>query len=117
MKYRNKPCSLQTYHDLFPPRPNQLHTHTHSPKRLAHPRSPMPPLSALTARATHALPLHTAALASVTNGVVFTPPEVTNTGPGFNRGSGGGPRGCGFEERVGAHAGIALTSSRNRAPL
>ena len=34
----------------------------------------------------------------------FTPPEVTNTGPGFNRGSGGGARGCGFEERVGVHA-------------
>ena len=33
---------------------------------------------------------------------VFTPPEATNTGPSFNRGSGGGARGCGFEERVGA---------------
>ena len=32
------------------------------------------------------------------------PPEETNTGPGFNRGSGGGARGCGFKERVGAHA-------------
>ena len=32
-------------------RPNRLHTHTHLPKRLAHPRSPMPPLSTLTARA------------------------------------------------------------------
>ena len=31
---------------------------------------------------------------------VFTPPEATNTGPGFNRGSGGGARGCGFEERA-----------------
>ena len=29
--------------------------------------------------------------------------EATNTGPGFNRGSGGGTRGCGFEERVGAY--------------
>ena len=37
----------------------------HSPKRLAHPRSPMPPLSTLTTRATHALQLHPAALASV----------------------------------------------------
>jgi hypothetical protein len=37
-------------------------------------------------------------------GGVFTPPEETNTGPGFNRESGGGARGCGFEERVGAHA-------------
>ena len=35
---------------------------------------------------------------------IFTPPEATNTGPGFNRGSGGGARGCGFEERVGAYA-------------
>ena len=35
---------------------------------------------------------------------VFTPPEATNTGPGFNRGSGGGARGCDFEERVGAYA-------------
>jgi len=34
----------------------------------------------------------------------FTPPEATNMGPGFNRGSGGGARGCGFEERVGAYA-------------
>ena len=32
------------------------------------------------------------------------PPEVANTGPGVNRGSGGGARGCGFEERVGVHA-------------
>jgi len=37
-------------------RPNRLHTYTHPPKRLAHPRSPMPPLSALTSRATHAHP-------------------------------------------------------------
>jgi len=29
---------------------------------------------------------------------------VTNTGPSFNRGSGGGAPGCGFEERVGAYA-------------
>ena len=36
--------------------------------------------------------------------VVVTPPEVANTGPGVNRGSGGGARGCGFEERVGVHA-------------
>ena len=38
--------------------------------------------------------------------MVVTPPEATNTGPGFNRGSGGGARarGCGFEERVGAYA-------------
>ena len=31
-------------------------------------------------------------------------PEAMNTGPGFNRGAGGGARGCDFEERVGAHA-------------
>ena len=31
-------------------------------------------------------------------------PEVTDTGPGFNRGSGGGARGCGFEERVDVNA-------------
>ena len=37
-------------------------------------------------------------------GRVFTPPEATNTGPGFNRGSGGGARGCSFEKRVGAYA-------------
>ena len=36
--------------------------------------------------------------------VLITPPEVANTGPGVNRGSGGGARGCGFEERVGVHA-------------
>ena len=35
---------------------------------------------------------------------VITNPEATNTGPGFNRGSGGGARGCGFEERTGAYA-------------
>ena len=38
-------------------RPNRLHTHTHPPKRLAHPpRSPIPPFSTLTSRATHAHP-------------------------------------------------------------
>ena len=37
-------------------RPNRLHTHTHPPKRLAHQRSPIPPLSTLTSRATHAHP-------------------------------------------------------------
>ena len=37
-------------------RPNRLHTHTHPPKRLAHPRSPIAPLSTLTSRATHAHP-------------------------------------------------------------
>ena len=37
-------------------RPNRLHTHTHPPKRLAHPHSPIPPLSTLTSRATHAHP-------------------------------------------------------------
>ena len=36
--------------------------------------------------------------------MVFTPPEATNTGPGFYRGSGGGARGCDSEERVGAYA-------------
>ena len=35
---------------------------------------------------------------------IFTAPEATNTGPGFNRGFGGGARGCGFGERVGAYA-------------
>ena len=35
---------------------------------------------------------------------IITPPEVANTSPGVNRGSGGGARGCGFEERVGVHA-------------
>ena len=33
--------------------------------------------------------------------VLITPPEATNTGPGFNRGSGGDARGCGVEERQG----------------
>ena len=40
---------------------------------------------------------------SVRNAFI-TPPEVANTGPGFNRCSGGGAQGCGFEERVGVHA-------------
>ena len=35
---------------------------------------------------------------------VFTSPEATNTGRGFYRGSGGGARGGGFEEQVGAYA-------------
>ena len=35
---------------------------------------------------------------------MITPPEVANTGPGVNRGSGGGARGCGSEERVCVHA-------------
>jgi len=55
-------------------------------------------------RAALTRPLHPAALASVPSGFVFTPPEATNTGPGFNRGAGGGARGSGLEERVGAHA-------------
>ena len=49
------------HHELFPTRPNRLHTHTHPPKRLPHPRSPMPPLSTLAARATRARPLLPAA--------------------------------------------------------
>ena len=51
--------------------PNRLHTHTHPSRRLAHPRAPMPPLSTLTARATHARQLHPAALASVSYGVIL----------------------------------------------
>ena len=43
-------------------------------------------------------------LVLTSHALVFTPPEVANTGPGVNRGSGGGARGCGFEERVGVHA-------------
>jgi len=35
---------------------NRLHTHTHPPKRLAHPRSPIPLLLTLTSRATQAHP-------------------------------------------------------------
>ena len=41
---------------------------------------------------------------SKAKGLFFTPPEVANAGPGVNRGSGGGARGCGFEERVGVYA-------------
>ena len=37
-------------------------------------------------------------------GESITPQKATNTGPGVNRGSGGGAQGCGFEERVGAYA-------------
>ena len=97
MKCRHKPSTVQKHHELFPintgamrclakplrgsittkkasdftTRPNRLHTHAHLPRRLAHPRSSMPPLSTLPARATHALPLHPAALASVPYGVVL----------------------------------------------
>ena len=51
---------------------------------------------------------------------LITPPEVTNTGPGFNRGSGGGARGRGFEERVGVHArtgGIHFAHFTTERPL
>ena len=77
--------------------PDRLHTHTYSPKRLAHPRSPMPPLSTLTACATHALPLHPSALASVPYGIVlvrvrvrFDPPPffLRDSRPHFLLGSG-----------------------------
>ena len=97
MKCRHKPGGLQTHHELLPTstgamrclaqplrgstttkkasdstaRLNRLHTHTYSPKRLAHPRSPMPPLSALTTRAAHVRPHLTAALASVPYGVLL----------------------------------------------
>ena len=53
--------------------------------------------------------MHLAALLRVlprerrTRAPLFTPPEATNTGPGFNRGSNGRPW-CYFEERVGAYA-------------
>ena len=83
MKCRHKPSTPQMHHELFPTntgvmrclaqplrgstttkkasdsteRPNRLHNHTQSPRRRAHPRSPMPPLLTLTARATHARPL------------------------------------------------------------
>ena len=43
---------------------------------LAHPRSPMPPLSTLTARATHALPLHPAEFPSVPYGIVIVQVRV-----------------------------------------
>ena len=55
------PLTLQTQ-----TRPNRLHTTTHPPKRLAHPRSPIPPLSQHTRT-----PLHPAALASVPYGIVL----------------------------------------------
>jgi len=35
---------------------------------------------------------------------VIAPREATSTGPGFNWGSVGGARGCGFKERAGAYA-------------
>ena len=35
---------------------------------------------------------------------LITSPETTNTGPGLNRGPGGGARGRDFEEREGAYA-------------
>ena len=51
-------CSPQTQ-----ARPNRLHTHTHPPKRLAHPRSPIPHSSLDTdltrnTRAPHFTPQH-----------------------------------------------------------
>ena len=113
MKCRHKPSTLQTHHELLPAHtgvmrciaqplrgstttkrasgstytntntPNRLHTHTHPPKRLAHPRSPIPPLSTLTSRATHAqdtrTPLHPAALASVPYGVVLVRVRVPHS--------------------------------------
>ena len=47
---------------------------------------------------------YTTAAANAVGVALATPPEAINTGPGFNRGSGGGARGCGFEGRVGAYA-------------
>ena len=49
--------------------------------------------------------------------VLITPPEATNTGPGFNRGSVGGAQGCGFEERAGAHARTEGVISYSPRPL
>jgi hypothetical protein len=60
-------------------RPNRLHTHTHSPKRLAFPRSPITLLSTLTARATHARPLHPTALVSVPSEIVLARVRVPRT--------------------------------------
>ena len=36
--------------------------------------------------------------------ICYTPGSGEHGNPVFNRGSGGGARGCGFEERVGVHA-------------
>ena len=111
MKCRHKPRSFQKHHELFPTstgvmrclaqplqgyttikrasdpttRPYWLHTHTHLPRRLAHPRSPIPPLSTLTARATHARPLHPAALASVPYRTVLVRVRVHHQGPWSRR--------------------------------
>ena len=49
-----------------------------------------------------------------THSCFIIPPEVANTAPVFNRGSGGGARGCGFEERVGAHARLGGSISYSR---
>ena len=96
-KCRHEPSIAQTHHELFsthagvmgcpaqPLRgstttkrafdsttcPNRLQTHTHSPMRIAHPRPLMPLLSSLTARATHARPLHPASLAPVPSGIAL----------------------------------------------
>ena len=71
MKCRHKPSTTTKKAPDSATRPNRFHTHTHKPKRLAHPRSPMPPLSTLTAQATHARPLPPKALASVPYGLVL----------------------------------------------
>ena len=114
---RQKPSILQTYHELLPTRtgaavpctapsgehltsqtrPNRLHTHANSPKRLAHPR-----LSVLHARAAHAHPLHPAALAaSVSCGEVLVRVPVSATCHNWSTRLGRRRRVCGPAARSG----------------
>ena len=55
-------------------------------------------------------------VALVCLGVFITPPEATNTVPRSNRGSGGGARGCGFEERVTYSRKVTSYSPRSLSP-
>jgi hypothetical protein len=69
---------------------NRANRAGHSPKRLAQPRSPILPLSTLTARAALARPLHPAALAFVPSGIVLVRVRVRWALPGVP----GPPRGA-----------------------
>ena len=53
---------------------------------------------------TRAKCLHSKVLKNCTYVALLHPRKWRTRAPVFNRGSGGGARGCGFEERVGVHA-------------
>ena len=67
-------------------------------------RSPIPPLSTLTSRATHAHPTSPRSTGFCAIWDCICSNSSSNTGPSFNRGSGGGARGCRPHAALGRHA-------------